>query len=204
MGSNQQDFNNQAFVPYAVNGDETTYIPQNDKYDALTYSKDDGYVKPFVNVDPNKNHEYENPSEVAKRAGLNRAGSGPRRKKNQLYGETKKPRVRLPDTPSTPTDGAESSPLVVTIQPEHKKSKTQKCDIKLVIFFILVLCLSAGGLALSLMNMLNKENCSCSSRGMELCNLDNTNLLFILGRMRLAFKIMYALRIHLRKSKILI
>ena len=42
---------------------------------------------------------------VAKRAGLSRAGSGPRRKKNQLYGDTKRQRVRLPDTPSSPTDG---------------------------------------------------------------------------------------------------
>ncbi|CAB4016392.1 Hypothetical predicted protein [Paramuricea clavata] len=172
MGSNQQDFNNQAFVPYAINGGETVYVP-NGKYDTLD-CKDDGYVKPFVNVDPNKNHEYENPADVAKRAGLNRAGSGPRRKKNQLYGDTKKQRVRLPDTPTTPTDGAESSPLVVTIQQEHEKSKTRKCDIKMVIFFILVLCLSAGGLALSLLNMLNKENCLCSRRGKRLHNSNNT------------------------------
>ena len=182
MGSNQQDFNNQAFVPYAVNGSETTYIPHG-KYDTLADCKDDGYVKPFVSVDPNKNHEYENPSEVARRAGLSRAGSGPRRKNNQLYGETKTPRVRLPDTPSTPTDGAESSPLMVTIQPEHTKSKTRRCDIKLVIFFTLVLFLSAGGVALSLMNMLNKENCSCSSRGMKLCNFHNTHLSFTLRRL---------------------
>lgn len=165
MGSNQQDFKNQAFVPYAINGKETTYIP-NGKYDTLAECKDDGYVKPFVNVDPNKNHEYENPSEVAKRAGLNRAGSGPRRKKNQLYGETKKQRVRLPDTPTT--DGAESSPLVITTQTEHEKPKPRKCNFKIVIFFILVLCLSAGGLALSLMNMMGKDNCLCSRRGTRL------------------------------------
>ena len=164
MGSNQQDFNNQAFVPYAINGGETTYVPRG-KYDTLSDSKDDGYVKPFVNVDPNKNHEYENPSEVAKRAGLNRAGSGPRHKKNQIYGDTKEHMVRLPDTPTTPTDGAESSPLVITTLPVAEKSKPGKCDLKMVIFFILVLCLSAGGLALSLMNMLNKENCMCTRKG---------------------------------------
>ena len=171
MGSNEQDFNNQAFVPYAINGGETTYVP-NGKYDALTVAdcKDDGYVKPFVNVDPNKNHEYENPSDVAKRAGLSRAGSGPRHKKNQLYGDTKKHGVCLPETPTTLTDGAESSPLVVTMHPPiHEKSRPGKCDFKMVIFFILVLCLSAGGLALSLLNMLNKENCPCS-RGKWLYN----------------------------------
>ncbi len=51
MGSNQQDFNNQAFVPYAINGGETTYVPRG-KYDTFSDSKHDGVVKPFVNVDP--------------------------------------------------------------------------------------------------------------------------------------------------------
>ena len=164
MDTNQQDFNNQAYLPYAINGKETTYI-SNGNYDALTDCKDDGYVKPFINVDPNKNHEYENPADVAKRAGLNRAGSGPRRKKNQLYGESK--RVRIPDSPSTPTDGAECSPLMVTAVQEHDKQNKKKrdCSFKMVIFFLLVLCLSAGGLALSLLNMMNKKSCLCSRRG---------------------------------------
>ena len=193
MGSNEQDFNNQAFVPYAINGDETTYVP-NGKYDC----KDDGYVKPFINVDPNKNHEYENPSDVAKRAGLNRAGSGPRRKKNQLYGDTKKQqRVRLPDTPSSPTDGAESSPLVVTTLPEVQKSQSRKCDIKMIIFFILLLCLSAGGLALSLMNMMNKDDCLCSRKGTRLYNFNEIDLLCTSCPMRLCLtSIRAALFVH--------
>jgi hypothetical protein len=176
MGSNEQDFNNQAFVPYAINGGETTYVP-NGKYDTLADCKDDGYVKPFLDVESNKNqkyHEYENPSEVAKRAGLNRAGSGPRHKKNELYGDTKKPRVRLPETPTTPSDGAESSPLVVATlsSPQEKSKSRRKCDFKTVIFVLLVLCLSAGGLALSVMNMLNKENCLCSRKGKSYIILD--------------------------------
>ncbi|XP_028398891.1 uncharacterized protein LOC114522416 isoform X2 [Dendronephthya gigantea] len=174
MGSNQQDFNNQAFLAYAVNGKDTTYI-SNGKYDALTDCKDDGYVKPFLNVDPNKNHEYENPADVARRAGLNRAGSGPRRKNNQLYGESK--RVCLPDSPPSPTDGAECSPLMVTtVQESDKPHKRRgKCDFKMVIFFLLVLCLSAGGLALSLMNMMNKESCLCSRRELPVAPVIGNN-----------------------------
>ena len=36
MSLNQQDFKNQAFVPDALNGDETTYI-QNGKYWLYAY-----------------------------------------------------------------------------------------------------------------------------------------------------------------------
>lgn len=165
MQTEHQQFNNQAFVPYAMNGEEMTYVP-NGQVDILTDCKDDGYVKPFIDVESTKNHEYENPAEVAKKAGLNRAGSGPRRKKNQLYGESKKKRIELPETPSTPvgaSDGAERSPLVVTMSKDHDKKR--RCSAKLAIFLILVLLLSSAALALSLLNMLNKNDCLCSTTG---------------------------------------
>lgn len=163
METNHQQFNNQAFVPYAINGNETTYIP-NGKVDTLTDCKDDGYVKPFLGGENSKNHEYENPSEVAKRAGLNRAGSGPRRKKNEVYGESKRQRIQLPETPSTPVglnDGAERSPLVVTTLKDH--DKTRKCNAKLFILLVFIFLMSAAALAVSLMNMLEKNDCRCSS-----------------------------------------
>lgn len=77
---------------------------------------------------------------------------------------TKDKQIRLPDTPSTANDVKESSsPYAATVQhAEQKKFKTQHGK-KLVIILILVLCLSVGGLVLGLINLLNKENCSCFS-----------------------------------------
>ena len=80
--------------------------------------------------------------------------------------ETTNQQVRLPDTPSAENDSKESAPPhAANIKPDVK-SKTQYGK-KGVVFLILVLCVSAGGLVLGLINILNKENCSCSSRGMR-------------------------------------
>ena len=139
MGTNERDVNNPTCA-------FERQLGANDNYEIPAMNcKDDDHVKPFANVDPTKSHDYESPSEVAKSANLHRKVSGHRRKNNQLYGET--------------TD------LVVMVNQEHKKPQEQKCDIKLAIFSILTFSLSVGGLALGLMNMLNKEDCSCSSRG---------------------------------------
>ena len=182
MDSNQQEFNNKAFIPYAINGNETTYVPKG-KYYTLTDCKDDGYVKPFMNGEHKNYHQYENPAEVAKRAGLSRAGSGPRRQKNALYGEAKGQRVRLQNRATTQSDGAECSPLVVntTIPDYDKERSSRKCDLKTIIFFVLVLCLSAGGLALSLMNMLNESNCQCSQKGKKSLIYNDARVLRILS-----------------------
>lgn len=138
MGTNERDVNNSTCAYERELG-------ANDNYEIPAINcKDDDHVKPFVNVDPTKNHEYESPSEVAKSANLHRKVSGHRRKNNQLYGQTTDQRVRFSERPN---------------------AEPQKCDIKLAIFSILALCLSVGGLALGLMNMLYKEDCSCSSRG---------------------------------------
>ena len=162
MGSHEQDFNNQALAP--DHAERTRVV--NDNYETpAVICKDDDYITPFVyNVNLKKNHEYECPSVVAEPVNSKRAVGGHRRKNNQLYGQTTDQRIRFPDSPSSPN--AESSPLVVTANQEYKKSLTQTCDVKLVLLFILVLCLSVGGLVLGLMNMLSKENCLCSSRGM--------------------------------------
>ena len=131
----------------------------------LTDCKDDGYVKPFLNTEISKDHEYENPADVAARAGLSRAGSGPRRKNNQLYGDSKKMRVQLPEAPPSPVgiNGvAERAPLVITTEKERIVKK--RCNPKLMILLILVFLLSAAAVALSLMNMLQKnESCLCST-----------------------------------------
>ena len=148
MGTQERDVNNSTCA-------FERQLGANDNYEIPAINcEDDDHVKPFVNVDPTKSHDYESPSEVAKSANLHRKVSGHRRKNNQLYGQT---------TDQRPN--AEPSALVAMVNQEHKKSQEQKCDIKLAIFSILALSLSVGGLALGLMNMLNKEDCSCSSRG---------------------------------------
>ena len=151
----------------AKNSDDTTHTP-NDKYGIVNVNcKHDDDVMSMVNVDPNKNHEYENLSEMAKPANLKRPVSGLRGKKNKVdVARVRDEQVCLPDTLLTSDHGAKSSaPHVVTVW------MMGKCDIKLVIFFMLVFCLSAGGFVLGLLSILNKENCSCSSRGTRLCNL---------------------------------
>lgn len=163
MESKHQQFNNRVFVPYAMNGNETTYV-RNTQVDC----EDEGYMKPFVDVESTKNHEYENPEEVAKGAGLNRASSRPRRRKNQLYGVSKKQEIQLPEIPSTPvgrSDGAERSPLVVTMSKDHDKNR--KYGAKFLIFLVMLFLLSSAALALSLMNMSNKNDCPCSTTDLQ-------------------------------------
>lgn len=85
MGSNEQEFLNQTFAADAKTDDDTTHTP-NDKYGIVNVNcEHDNNVIPLVNVDSNKNREYENLSEMAKSANLKRAVGGLRGKKNKVH-----------------------------------------------------------------------------------------------------------------------
>lgn len=156
MGSKNPGLRNQAFVADAEN------------------SKGDDHNIQLVYVEPNCNQVYECiPNSAAKPAELNLVSSASR-KMNQLESITKFQQVPLPDKPSWPNNSTESSHLAATAQPELEELKMRKCDEKLVIFLVFVLCLSLVALALGLVNVLK-------SRGMRSCNFARKNFICYLS-----------------------
>ena len=156
--SKNTDYRNRVFNPAGLALPSTEVgieVKDNCRYFNPSYEN-------LATTDPHDRHQYEDPAHVRNQILMGRTGSGPRRKRNEVYESTSDlsplKRKSFPRSRHTDTECSEDS----TTSSTDVNFTRDSCISRLVLFLVLAVSVTSLLLVILMMRGIIGQNCGCS------------------------------------------